>query len=82
MQWHGITFHPHVPVTPETKQAAEAELMRLVVEHDVELVMLARYMQILSADLDEGPIIAQQVHEVDHADTPRRRGRSRSRHRV
>ena len=56
--------------------------MRLVVEHDVELVMLARYMQILSADLDEGPIIAQQVHEVDHADTPRRRGRSRSRHRV
>jgi formyltetrahydrofolate deformylase len=116
VQWHGIPFH-HVPVTAETKPPAEAELMRLVVEHDVELVVLARYMQILSdhlvgqlngrainihhsflpsfkgarpyhqaydrgvktvgatahyvsADLDEGPIISQQVREVDHAHTP------------
>ena len=50
VQWHGIPFH-HVPVTPETKPAAEAELMRLVDEHDVELVVLARYMQILSDHL-------------------------------
>lgn len=116
VQWHGIPFH-HVPVTPESKPAAEAELLRLVDEHDVELVVLARYMQILtdqlvgeltgrainihhsflpsfkgarpyhqaydrgvktvgatahyvSAELDEGPIISQQVREVDHADTP------------
>ena len=116
VQWHGIPFH-HVPVTPDTKPAAEAELLRLVDEHDVELVVLARYMQILSdqlageltgrainihhsflpsfkgarpyhqaydrgvksvgatahyvsGDLDEGPIIAQQVQEVDHAYTP------------
>lgn len=116
VQWHGIPFH-HVPVTPDTKAAAEAELLRFVDEHDVELVVLARYMQILSdhlageltgrainihhsflpsfkgarpyhqaydrgvksvgatahyvsADLDEGPIIAQQVQEVDHAYTP------------
>ncbi len=116
VRWHGIPFH-HVPVTPDTKPAAEAELLRLVDELDVELVVLARYMQILSdhlvgelsgrainihhsflpsfkgakpyhqaydrgvktvgatahyvsADLDEGPIISQQVREVDHADTP------------
>ena len=116
VQWHGIPFH-HVPVTPDTKPAAEAELLRLVDELDVELVVLARYMQILSdhlvgelsgrainihhsflpsfkgakpyhqaydrgvktvgatahyvsADLDEGPIISQQVREVDHAFTP------------
>ncbi len=116
VEWHGIPFH-HVPVTPETKPAAEAELLCLVEAHDVELVVLARYMQILSdslvesltgrainihhsflpsfkgakpyhqaydrgvktvgatahyvsAELDEGPIISQQVHEVDHAHTP------------
>ena len=115
-QWHGIPFH-HVPVTAETKPAGEAELLRLVRDYDVELVVLARYMQILSdhlvgeltgrainihhsflpsfkgarpyhqaydrgvktvgatahyvtAELDEGPIISQQVREVDHADTP------------
>ncbi|MCU1535887.1 MAG: formyltetrahydrofolate deformylase, partial [Humibacillus sp.] len=48
--WHGIPFH-HVPVTPETKPAAEAELLRLVQEHEVELVVLARYMQVLSDSL-------------------------------
>lgn len=110
---YGIPFH-HVPVTPETKPEAEAELMRLVKEHDVHLVVLARYMQVLSdslcrelsghainihhsflpsfkgakpyhqaydrgvkligatahyvtSDLDEGPIIEQDVVRVDHA---------------
>ncbi len=48
--WHRIPFH-HVPVTSETKPAAEAELRRLVAEHDVDTVVLARYMQILSAEL-------------------------------
>ena len=112
---HDVPF-VHLPVTPETKPEAEAELMRLVEEHDVHLVVLARYMQVLSddvcsrlsgrainihhsflpsfkgarpyhqahdrgvkqvgatahyvtADLDEGPIIEQDVLRVDHGYT-------------
>jgi formyltetrahydrofolate deformylase len=41
----------HIPVTPETKPEAEAELLQLVRETEAELVVLARYMQILSDDL-------------------------------
>ena len=110
--FYGIGFH-HVPVTPETKLAAEASLLALVDQLDVELVVLARYMQVLSDDfcrrlpgriinihhsflpsfkgarpyqqahtrgvkligatahyvtaaLDEGPIIEQDVERVDH----------------
>ena len=48
--WHGIPFE-HVPVTPDTKRAAEARLRELVARHDVETIALARYMQILSAQL-------------------------------
>ncbi|OIK02085.1 formyltetrahydrofolate deformylase [Streptomyces monashensis] len=47
---YGIPFH-HIPVTPQTKAEAEARLLRLVDELDVDLVVLARYMQILSDDL-------------------------------
>lgn len=112
---YGLDF-AHVPVTPDSKPAAEAELLRLVKEHDVDLVVLARYMQVLSddlcrelsgrainihhsflpsfkgakpyhqawergvklvgatahyvtADLDEGPIIEQDVMRVDHTHT-------------
>ncbi|CAA9274841.1 MAG: Formyltetrahydrofolate deformylase [uncultured Blastococcus sp.] len=43
----GIPFH-HVPVTPETKADAEARALELI--GDVDLVVLARYMQIVSAD--------------------------------
>ena len=43
----GLPFH-HVPVTAATKEAAEAELMRIFEEVDGELIVLARYMQILS----------------------------------
>ncbi len=49
-QWHGIPFH-HVPVPPGGKPEAEAELRRLVGELDVDTVVLARYMQILSPGL-------------------------------
>jgi formyltetrahydrofolate deformylase len=109
---YGIPF-VHVPVTRDTKPEAEAELLRLVAEHRVDFVVLARYMQVLSddlcgklsgriinihhsflpsfkgakpyhqahdrgvklvgatahyvtADLDEGPIIEQEVTRVDH----------------
>ncbi|MGV8965748.1 MAG: formyltetrahydrofolate deformylase [Cellulomonas sp.] len=111
-QFYGIAFH-HVPVTPATRADAEARLLDLVGELDVELVVLGRYMQILSdnlcrelsgrainihhsflpsfkgarpyaqahqrgvkligatahyvtAELDEGPIIEQDVERVDH----------------
>jgi formyltetrahydrofolate deformylase len=110
---YGIPFH-HVPVTPVTQDAAEARLLELVESERVDLVVLARYMRILSdattrklsgrainihhsflpsfkganpyaqayargvkligatahyvtADLDEGPIIEQDVARVDHA---------------
>ncbi|WP_375487372.1 formyltetrahydrofolate deformylase [uncultured Jatrophihabitans sp.] len=109
----GIPFH-HVPVTPSTKDDAETQLMGLVDDLRVDLVVLARYMQVLSgelctqllgrainihhsmlpsfagarpyaqakargvklvgatahyvtADLDDGPIIEQEVTRVDHS---------------
>jgi formyltetrahydrofolate deformylase len=113
---YNIPFH-HIPVTPETKSQAEAKLLDLVAQEQVELVVLARYMQVLSndlcraldgrainihhsflpsfkgakpytqahergvkiigatahyvtADLDEGPIIEQDIARVDHANDP------------
>jgi formyltetrahydrofolate deformylase len=104
----------HIPVTPDTKPRAEAELLDLVREERIDLVVLARYMQVLSddlckqldgrainihhsmlpsfkgarpyhqahargvkfigatahyvtADLDEGPIIEQELMRVDHS---------------
>jgi len=44
--WWGLPFH-HTPVTPETKDAAETAQLRLLAG-EVDLVILARYMQILS----------------------------------
>jgi len=49
-QWHEVPFH-HVPVSAATKPEAEAELRRLVEEYQADTIVLARYMQILSADL-------------------------------
>lgn len=107
----------HVPVTAATKPEAEARLLELVAEYNADLVVLARYMQVLSndlcaslrgrainihhsflpgfkgakpyhqaydrgvkligatahyvtADLDEGPIIEQEVFRVDHSLDP------------
>jgi formyltetrahydrofolate deformylase len=112
---YGIDY-VHLPVTPDTKAAAEAQLLELVERHGIHLVVLARYMQVLSddlcrrlsgrvinihhsflpsfkgakpyhqahdrgvkligatahyvtADLDEGPIIEQDVIRVDHGHT-------------
>jgi formyltetrahydrofolate deformylase len=111
-----VPFH-YLPVTPETKVEAEARLLELVDELDIDLVVLARYMQVLSgdlctklegrainihhsflpsfrgarpyhqahargvkligatahyvtADLDEGPIIEQDVARAEHSLTP------------
>jgi formyltetrahydrofolate deformylase len=114
-EWHGIAFH-HLPIE-QGKEAQEAQIRTLLDDAAIDLVVLARYMQILSPelsaalagkcinihhsflpsfkgarpyhqahergvkligatahyvtnDLDEGPIIEQDVVRVDHADTP------------
>jgi formyltetrahydrofolate deformylase len=51
-EWHGVPFF-HLPVTPETRSAQEAELFALTDRLNVDLVVLARYMQILSPQLCE-----------------------------
>ncbi|MFE0101662.1 formyltetrahydrofolate deformylase [Streptomyces sp. NPDC059009] len=113
---YDVPFH-HIPVTKDTKAVSEQQLLDLVREENVELVVLARYMQVLSddlckqlsgriinihhsflpsfkgakpyhqahargvkligatahyvtADLDEGPIIEQEVERVGHDVTP------------
>jgi formyltetrahydrofolate deformylase len=120
----GIAFH-HLPVSPETKADQEARLTELIDATGTDLVILARYMQILSedmagrlagrcinihhsflpgfkgarpyhqahargvkvigatahfvtTDLDEGPIIEQDVERISHRDQPKdlvRKGR-------
>jgi formyltetrahydrofolate deformylase len=114
---YNIPFH-HLPVTPETKTAQETEILSLCAAHNIDLIVLARYMQVLSptlctamsgriinihhsflpsfkgakpyhqahergvkiigatahfvtSDLDEGPIIEQNVVRVDHSMSPR-----------
>ena len=47
---YNIPFH-HVPVTPDNKPQAEARLLEIVNDEKAELVVLARYMQVLSNDL-------------------------------
>ena len=47
---YGLPFH-YMPVTPETRASQEAEILDLVRREVVDLVVLARYMQILSDDL-------------------------------
>ena len=113
---YGLPYH-HIPVTAATKPEAERRLLALVAEHEIDLVVLARYMQVLSdeacrrlegrainihhsflpgftgarpyhqayergvkligatahfvtPDLDEGPIIEQDVARVEHGHTP------------
>lgn len=113
---YDIPFH-HLPITPDTKLAQESKLLDLIEHQQIELIVLARYMQLLSddlcqkmsgriinihhsflpsfkgarpyhqahsrgvkligatahyvtADLDEGPIIEQDVLRVDHSLTP------------
>jgi formyltetrahydrofolate deformylase len=47
-----LPFH-YIPVTRETKPAAEARLLSIIDETDTELIVLARYMQIISAEVCE-----------------------------
>ncbi len=63
----GLRFE-HVPVTRETKPAAERRLLELVAEQPVDLVVLARYMQILSGALLER--LAVPVNNIHHSFLP------------
>jgi formyltetrahydrofolate deformylase len=47
-EWYGIPFE-HVPVTKESKSEAEAKQLSLLKSYDIDLVIMARYMQVLSA---------------------------------
>src|SRR5579884_1299347 len=114
----GLPFF-HIPVSPTSKPAAERRLLQIIEDHQVDLVVLARYMQVLSdelcqrlrgraidihhsflpgfkgakpyhqayergvklvgatahyvtPDLDEGPIIEQEVIRIDHTFDPRK----------
>lgn len=69
--FYGIPFH-HVPVTRDTKPQAEARLLELVEELDAELVVLARYMQILSDDLCRS--LAGRVINIHHSFLPSFKG--------
>lgn len=46
VEWHGVPFH-HVPVTPENKPQAFADTESLVEQYGADVIVLARYMQIL-----------------------------------
>ncbi len=48
--WHQIPYH-HLPITAKTKPQQEAELFRLITNYQCELVILARYMQVLSSQM-------------------------------
>ena len=48
-KFYGVEFR-HIPVTPETKNAAEEEQIALLKAKDIDLIVLARYMQILSPE--------------------------------
>jgi formyltetrahydrofolate deformylase len=49
VEWHRIPFH-YLPVTPSTKAAQEKQFLEYFADFDGELLVLARYMQVLSAD--------------------------------
>ncbi len=68
---YGIPF-VHLPITPATKASAEASLREVVAEHEVELVVLARYMQVLSDDLSRD--LSGRVINIHHSFLPSFKG--------
>jgi formyltetrahydrofolate deformylase len=68
---HNIPFH-HIPVTPDTKAQAEAKLLDIVKQEGAELVVLARYMQVLSNDLCRA--LAGKAINIHHSFLPSFKG--------
>jgi len=66
-EWHRVPFF-HVPVTPATKAVAEARLLELVEDTKADLVVLARYMQVLSADVCAR--LAGRIINIHHSFLP------------
>jgi len=50
VEWHGIPFH-HLPVTKETRREQEGRVLEMVERLNIDLVVLARYMQVLSSEM-------------------------------
>jgi formyltetrahydrofolate deformylase len=67
----GIPFH-HVPVTRDTKAAAEARLLEIIEETGAELTVLARYMQVLSEDLSKR--LSGRIINIHHSFLPAFKG--------
>jgi formyltetrahydrofolate deformylase len=65
--FYGVTFH-HVPVSKENKKDAEAQQLALLREHQIDLVVLARYMQVLSADFIA--CYPQRIINIHHSFLP------------
>jgi formyltetrahydrofolate deformylase len=63
----GLPFH-HLPITAETKPQQEAALLSCVRQYEAELVVLARYMQVLSEDLCN--TLAGRVINIHHSFLP------------
>jgi len=49
-KWHGIPYY-HLPITKETKPQQEAKVWQIIQDSEADLVVLARYMQVLSSDM-------------------------------
>ncbi|KAL2822920.1 formyl transferase [Aspergillus granulosus] len=62
----------HLPVTADTKPQQEAQILELIKEHDVELVVLARYMQVLSPTLCEA--MSGKIINIHHSFLPSFKG--------
>jgi formyltetrahydrofolate deformylase len=116
VEWYNVPFH-YLPITKDTKPQQEAQILQVIEDTQADLLVLARYMQILSndlcdklagrainihhsflpgfkgakpyhqaydrgvkligatahyvtSDLDEGPIIEQEVERVSHSNSP------------
>jgi formyltetrahydrofolate deformylase len=68
---YGIEFR-HLPVTKDTKASQEAQVLELVQEHGVELVVLARYMQVLSPTLCSA--MSGRIINIHHSFLPSFKG--------
>ena len=70
-EWNGIAYY-HLPITRDTKPDQERRLLTLIEELGVDLVVLARYMQVLSSELCE--ILAGRCINIHHSFLPSFKG--------
>jgi formyltetrahydrofolate deformylase len=68
---YGIEFH-HLPVNKDTKQQQESQILELIERNRIELVVLARYMQVLSPKLCE--VMSGKIINIHHSFLPSFKG--------